>query len=88
MTQTAMATIRPLGTPGDLGWVVQAHAEVYTAEFGWMRRSRSSSRALSLTTPQTMTRSARRPGSPRSTGGGSAACSVFGRRTTPPGSAF
>ena len=35
MTQTAMATIRPLGMPGDLGWVVQAHAEVYTAEFGW-----------------------------------------------------
>jgi GNAT superfamily N-acetyltransferase len=29
------ATIRPLGRPGDLGWVVKAHAEIYSAEFGW-----------------------------------------------------
>jgi GNAT superfamily N-acetyltransferase len=28
-------TIRPLGRPGDLGWVVMAHGEVYTDEFGW-----------------------------------------------------
>jgi GNAT superfamily N-acetyltransferase len=27
--------IRPLGQPGDLGWVVMAHGEVYSAEFGW-----------------------------------------------------
>jgi GNAT superfamily N-acetyltransferase len=27
--------IRPLGEPGDLGWVVMAHGEVYAAEFGW-----------------------------------------------------
>jgi GNAT superfamily N-acetyltransferase len=27
--------IRPLGQPGDLGWVVQAHGEVYADEFGW-----------------------------------------------------
>ena len=27
--------IRPLGQPGDLGWVVQAHGEIYAAEFGW-----------------------------------------------------
>ncbi len=29
------ATIRRLGEPGDLGWVVQAHGEVYAHEFGW-----------------------------------------------------
>lgn len=28
-------TIRELGQPGDLGWVVAAHGEVYDAEFGW-----------------------------------------------------
>jgi GNAT superfamily N-acetyltransferase len=27
--------IRPLGQPGDLGWVVLAHGEQYAAEFGW-----------------------------------------------------
>ena len=27
--------IRPLGQPGDLGWVVMAHGEVYVQELGW-----------------------------------------------------
>jgi GNAT superfamily N-acetyltransferase len=29
--------IRRLGRPGDLGWVVLAHGEVYAEEFGWDR---------------------------------------------------
>lgn len=29
------ALIRPLDRPGDLGWVLMAHGELYTAEFGW-----------------------------------------------------
>ena len=32
--QPAIA-IRRLGEPGDLGWVVMAHGETYTREFGW-----------------------------------------------------
>jgi GNAT superfamily N-acetyltransferase len=28
-------TIRRLGEPGDLGWVVMAHGEMYSKEFGW-----------------------------------------------------
>ena len=31
----AAPRIRTLGAPGDLGWVVMAHGEVYAEEFGW-----------------------------------------------------
>lgn len=33
--QKPRARIRPLGEPGDLGWVVKAHGEIYAAEYGW-----------------------------------------------------
>lgn len=27
--------VREVGEPGDLGWVVQAHGEIYAREYGW-----------------------------------------------------
>ncbi|MET0998069.1 MAG: GNAT family N-acetyltransferase [Marmoricola sp.] len=35
MDEQPNVTIRPLGRPGDLGWVVMAHGEEYAEEFGW-----------------------------------------------------
>jgi GNAT superfamily N-acetyltransferase len=34
-TSEGEITIRPLGRPGDLGWVVMVHGELYAEEFGW-----------------------------------------------------
>ncbi len=34
MSESRIA-IRPVGQPGDLGWMVQAHGEIYAAEYGW-----------------------------------------------------
>lgn len=33
--EQSQVTVRRLGAPGDLGWVVMAHGELYAAEFGW-----------------------------------------------------
>lgn len=30
-----LVDVRSLGKPGDLGWVVMAHGEIYASEFGW-----------------------------------------------------
>lgn len=35
MHRTKAISIRPVGRPGDLGWVVMTHGEVYAHEFGW-----------------------------------------------------
>ncbi len=35
MNQQTTVRIRPLGEPGDLGWVVMAHGETYAEEYGW-----------------------------------------------------
>ncbi|MGH3358257.1 MAG: GNAT family N-acetyltransferase, partial [Nocardioidaceae bacterium] len=33
--QQNQVTVRPLDRPGDLGWVVLAHGEIYAEQFGW-----------------------------------------------------
>jgi GNAT superfamily N-acetyltransferase len=38
MTDTRTVAIRRLDRPGDLGWVVSAHGEIYDTEFGWNGR--------------------------------------------------
>lgn len=35
MTTGSTVAIRRLDKPGDLGWVVMAHGEIYASEFGW-----------------------------------------------------
>lgn len=32
---TGQVRIRSVGAPGDLGWMIMAHGELYDAEFGW-----------------------------------------------------
>jgi GNAT superfamily N-acetyltransferase len=34
-TASPRVVIRPADQPGDLGWMIQAHGEVYAAEYGW-----------------------------------------------------
>ena len=34
-TRARTTTIRPLGRPGDLGWVIMANGEDYARQFGW-----------------------------------------------------
>ncbi|WP_269048032.1 hypothetical protein [Paenarthrobacter sp. Z7-10] len=34
-TQKDQEVVRRIGHPGDLGWVVLAHGELYAQEFGW-----------------------------------------------------
>ncbi|HEX5187898.1 MAG TPA: GNAT family N-acetyltransferase [Streptosporangiaceae bacterium] len=34
MSESRIA-LRQVGQPGDLGWMVQAHGEIYAAEYGW-----------------------------------------------------
>lgn len=34
-TTCAVEQIRPLGQPGDLGWVIMSHGQLYAHEYGW-----------------------------------------------------
>ena len=75
-------TIRELDQPGDLGWVVQAHGEMYAREYGWDTTFEELVAGIvGRVRRATGTRPASGAGSPRSTGSGQAACSARPGRT-------
>lgn len=74
MTRPDDAIIRTIDRPGDLGWVVMAHGEVYAAEFPVLRPWLPGLLAIMR---EIMIRSVRLHGSPRLTVNASGASSAW-----------